>query len=70
MKGFDTEMIWGVTGTPYDVDYLDNLTVIGKMLQFSPRVYEQMNINNFRKFFLNYCIRKNTNLDNLPSVKK
>ncbi len=63
-------MIWGVTGTPHHVDYFQNLKIIGKMLRFEPRIFDEDNINNFRRFFIENCIRKNGNLKNLPPVKK
>lgn len=45
-------MIWGVTGTPHHVDYFQNLKIIGKMLRFEPRIFDEDNINNFRRFFI------------------
>ena len=67
---YQTKMIWGVTGTPHQVDYLSNLTVLGQLLRFPPKLYDELNVDIFRRCFLEHCIRKNANTKLLPAVTR
>lgn len=62
--------MWGVTGTPHNVDYLSNLAVLGELFRFDKAFYEEININVFRRCFIEECIRKNCNFKLLEPVKK
>lgn len=67
---YKTDMIWGVTGTPHQVDYLSNLAVLGRLFRFPTAIYDELNIDVFRRCFLTHCIRKNANLKLLQPVIK
>ena len=61
---------WGITGTPNDLDYFNNVSGISELLFLNNEYFQINNYQKIRAKFIKQCMRRNIKNDQLHPLKK
>lgn len=61
---------WGITGTPYNLDYLNNITNLAGILNLDQSYFSINNYEKVRNKFIKNFMRRNFQMSFLPQIEK
>jgi len=61
---------WGITGTPDNLDFLNNTESMGLLLNLHTDFYQINNFDKLKENFLYFCMRSNKKSVKLPKLEK